>query len=216
MELNKCKFAIAASGGLVFTCTQPHMNTWLQWTISTSKIDSCICYRFCCVFSCIILIEISSCLTSHFPSLFFPPYWLPYWFHLSLSSPPSPPLFIQVHVFASIFICSPLLFLVSLCFLPSSLRPCAHSGNVSSVTDLMSPPHHEVGEDSNPHYGSQEGDHKEFSGFLRDKVGGIKAKHCWDINDTSADLRSMSRVFTWLRTSGTVSHRGRIMGSRKR
>lgn len=38
----------------------------------------------------------------------------------------------------------------------------------------MSPPHHEVGKDSNPNNGAQEGDHKESFGFLKKK---IKVKH---------------------------------------
>lgn len=46
----------------------------------------------------------------------------------------------------------------------------------SKVTDLMGPPHHEVREDSNPQNRAQEGENKEFSGFLKDKVSYGKAK----------------------------------------
>lgn len=41
----------------------------------------------------------------------------------------------------------------------------------------MGPPHHEVGEDSNPQNRAQEGHHKEFLGFLFEKVIDVKAKH---------------------------------------
>lgn len=50
------------------------------------------------------------------------------------------------------------------------------SVNVTTVTDLMGPPHHEVGEDSNPHNRAQEGARKEFSGFLLDKVSDVKTQ----------------------------------------
>lgn len=38
------------------------------------------------------------------------------------------------------------------------------------TADLMGPPHHKVGEDSDPHNGAQEGNRKELSGFLLDAV----------------------------------------------
>lgn len=41
--------------------------------------------------------------------------------------------------------------------------------------DLMGPPHHEVGEDRNPHNRTQKGGHKEFSGFLFDEKVYVKA-----------------------------------------
>lgn len=36
------------------------------------------------------------------------------------------------------------------------------------IADLMGPPHHKVREDSDPQNGTQEGERKEFSGFLLD------------------------------------------------
>lgn len=36
------------------------------------------------------------------------------------------------------------------------------------IADLMGPPHHKVREDSDPQNRAQEGDRKEFSGFLLD------------------------------------------------
>lgn len=38
--------------------------------------------------------------------------------------------------------------------------------NFMTLTDPKGPPHHEVGDDSNPQDRAQEGDHTEFSGFL--------------------------------------------------
>lgn len=63
---------------------------------------------------------------------------------------------------------------------------CAHTENkvtrsyclnVTTTADLMGPPHNKVGEDSNPQNRAQEGDHKEFSGFLQDRSKNIVLRH---------------------------------------
>lgn len=48
------------------------------------------------------------------------------------------------------------------------------TSNVTLETDLMGPPHHEVGEKRNPQNRAQEGEGKEFSGFLLPKVSDVK------------------------------------------
>lgn len=55
----------------------------------------------------------------------------------------------------------------------------------------MGPPHHEVGEDSNPHNRAQEGDHKEFLGFLLDKVSDVKTKHSFEAFKTPQVISEM-------------------------
>lgn len=46
----------------------------------------------------------------------------------------------------------------------------------TTITNLMSPPHHEVGENSNPHNRAQEGEHKKFSGFLLVEDTNVRGK----------------------------------------
>lgn len=81
-----------------------------------------------------------------------------------------------------------------------------------TVADLMCPPHHEVGEDSDPQNRTKEGDHEELPGFLQQRRRNVKP--CSTKPPDAGGRRSF--VATWFRTSGTVSHRGKMMGSRKR
>lgn len=81
-----------------------------------------------------------------------------------------------------------------------------------TVADLMCPPHHEVGEDSDPQNRAKEGDHEEPPGFL--DQGQREVKPCSTTLQDGGGGGTF--VFTWFRTSGTVSHSGKMMGSRKR
>lgn len=100
-------------------------------------------------------------------------------------------------------------------------------------TNLVGPPHHQVGEHSDPQDGAEKRGHKIPSGRLEHRRFNHVIRNCPTINrvtvmrvmdsssttphcDDEESAETGHVVLTGLRTSGSVSHSGNTMGSRSR